>query len=354
MKICIVAPSLRMGGVERASSTLANRFVSEGHQVHFLPIITHEHFFALDQAIQISEPNFNARSLRVWRTIRWLRKVICQSKPDIVLAFNNIYGALAVAALAGTRYKVCVSDRSSPFFKWPWKLDYFTRLIFFFRPPDAVISQTSIAAEFTRKRIRGRYKQTVIPNPLRAPKLHETSRKKIILAVGRLSDYLKGFDRLVVAFSKVDALGWRLVFAGGDDNEQLKALAQQHGVSHNIDYLGAVKDMDKVYSEAGIFVIPSRSEGFPNALCEAMAAGIPCISFDFVAGPSDIITNGVDGILVENGNIDSMADQIQRLITSNDLRKKLGENAKNIRSRLNENVVGQQFLDFLSSVASKP
>ena len=70
-----------------------------------------------------------------------------------------------------------------------------------------------------------------------------------------------------------------------------------------IKFLGKVEEIDKCYAYAGMFVIPSRSEGFPNALAEAMTAGCCCVTFDFVAGPRDIITNNINGIIVENKNM---------------------------------------------------
>jgi GalNAc-alpha-(1->4)-GalNAc-alpha-(1->3)-diNAcBac-PP-undecaprenol alpha-1,4-N-acetyl-D-galactosaminyltransferase len=352
MRICIVAPSLQMGGVERASSTFAN-YLAQSNEVYFLPVFPHKHFFELDNSIAIRQPEFNKKSLQTWRSIRWLRKEIKRIDPQVVFAFNNIYGALTIMALLGTRYKICISDRSSPLFKWPWKIEFFNRIVFYLRPPDGVMSQTSIAAFYTRKRLRGSFKQVVIPNALRPVKEYQIQKKLIILAVGRLGDPLKGFDRLIHAFAKVDKKEWTLAFAGGDDDGQhLKNLALNLGILDHVKFFGKIKDMDRVYAEAGIFVIPSRSEGFPNALCEAMAAGLPCISFNFTAGPSEIISHGVNGILVEDGNIDAMTEQIQRLIESESLRMHLGANAKQIRDRFDENKIGQEVLNFLKSVVS--
>lgn len=351
MRVCIVAPSLQMGGVERASTTLANYLAREGNDVHFLPVFPHPHFFTLHHSISICEPDFNRKSLQTFKSICWLRAEIKRINPEIVLAFNNMYGALTIFALLGTRYKICTSDRSSPFFKWPWKIDVVVRIAFGLRPPDGIISQTSIAARYSRARLRGAFKQVVIPNALRHIQAFDIQRKKIILAVGRLGDPLKGFDRLIQAFSKIPDNGWKLVFAGGDEEGYyLRKQATELGVIQRVVFLGKVKDIDRVYAEAGMFVIPSRSEGFPNALCEAMAAGLPCISFNFTAGPSDIISDGVDGILVEDGNIDALAAEMQRLMASEVLRNELGSNARQIKNRLSDDIIGAKVLDFLKEL----
>lgn len=352
MRICIVAPSLQMGGVERASTTLANYLARKENEVYFMPIFPHPHFFSLHHSIKVCEPNFNRKSLQTLKSIRWLRTEVRRINPDIVLAFNNIYGSLVIFALLGTRYKICTSDRSSPLFKWPWKINAINRIAFNLRPPDGIISQTAIAAHYSRARLRGAFKQAIIPNALRYVQEYEVQRKKIVLAVGRLGDPLKGFDRLIEAFAKIRGNEWKLVFAGGDeDGEYLKKQATELGLAQRVEFLGKVKEIDKVYAEAGMFVIPSRSEGFPNALCEAMAAGLPCISFNFTAGPSDIISNGVDGILVENANIDVLAAEMQRLMESESLRNELGANARKIRNRLHEDIIGEKVLKFLKNVA---
>lgn len=353
MKICIVAPSLQMGGVERASSTIANYFARADEEVDFLCVFPHQFFFELHESVKTRKPEFNQKSLQMWKSIWWLRKEIKRIDPQVVLAFNNIYGALTILALLGTNYKICTSDRSSPLFKWPWKIHLFNKLVFYLSPPDGVISQTAIAAHYTKKRVRGTFKQIVIPNAVRHVQEFAVEREKIVLAVGRLGDYLKGFDRLIRAFALVKDKEWKLVFAGGnEDGGHLKKIASDLNIIDRLEFLGKVKDIDRIYAKSGIFVIPSRSEGFPNALCEAMAAGLPCISFDFIAGPADIISNEVNGILVENGNEMALAEQIQRLIESNDLRLKLGTNARQIRSRLNEDLIGRQYLDFLKALAS--
>jgi glycosyltransferase involved in cell wall biosynthesis len=112
--------------------------------------------------------------------------------------------------------------------------------------------------------------------------------------------------------------------------------------------LGKVKEIDKCYAYAGMFVIPSRSEGFPNALAEAMTAGCCCIAFDFVAGPNEMITNGVDGILVPSGEIQKLAQAIDELIVNDKLRLILSKNAVLLLESLNKKIIVKKILYFIN------
>ena len=121
------------------------------------------------------------------------------------------------------------------------------------------------------------------------------------------------------------------------------------GILNRIEFLGQVKDLDPVYAKASIFVIPSRSEGFPNALCEAMAAGLACIAFDFIAGPRDIINHGYDGIIVEDGNINELAIAIDGMIEDKSTRENFGKKAEALQERLSAEVIGEKMMDFVLS-----
>ena len=141
---------------------------------------------------------------------------------------------------------------------------------------------------------------------------------------------------------------WQLHIAGGDENgQELKNLASKLGILERIKFLGKVQDIDKVYASAGIYVIPSRSEGFPNALAEAMGAGCCCVAFDFVAGPRDMIENGVSGIIVENGNTNKMAKVLDHLILNPEQCIQLGQAAKSIVNKLSPKVITNDIIKLL-------
>jgi glycosyltransferase involved in cell wall biosynthesis len=132
------------------------------------------------------------------------------------------------------------------------------------------------------------------------------------------------------------------------DGSALKQQAQELGIIDRIKFLGKVKDIDLEYAKAGIYVIPSRSEGFPNALAEAMGAGCSCIAFDFTAGPRDIIVDGISGLIIENGNTTEMAKAIDYLIAHPEKRMQLSKEAIKIREKLNENLIAEKIKRFIN------
>lgn len=349
MKILIIGPNVGMGGVEKASSNIANGLKNARHQVTYLALIPEPHFFELET--NYMEPiGFNHSKMSLVKTIKYIRKNVIEIKPDRIIAFTKFYAALANVALLFTTYKIYVSERSSPLYKWPKHIELFSKFAFRLKKPQGVISQTSLASDFHRK-VYGKTKYSIIPNAVREIKLYpEIKRENFILAVGRFHDACKGFDLLIEAFNLIENKDWRLVFAGGtkEEGQYLVNKANQN-LKNRIEFLGHVKEMDLIYAKAGIFVIPSRSEGFPNALIEAMAAGCPCLSFDFVAGPRDIIINGVNGILIEKENVTLLAKKMDEIIKNEVFRNEIGTNALEIREQLSMDNSIDKYLKFLKN-----
>lgn len=350
-KILIIAPCLAMGGIERASSNTANGLNELGAKVYFLSLFKKEAFFKLNEGIEIIEPQgFNKTKLSLLKSVLWIRKEVKRVNPEHILVFNKFYGAITALALLGTKYPYFLSERSSPLFVWRQPMRAINKFAFSIKPPKGVIAQTNIAAEYQRKYFK-KTEVIVIPNSVREVQLFpEIKREKVILAVGRLNDYLKGFDLLIESFAKLKNQDWELHIAGGDEEgEALKEQAERLGVINRIKFLGKVKEIDKCYANAGMFVIPSRSEGFPNALAEAMTAGCCCIAFDFVAGPADIIKDKENGFLVKSGDVSALTQTIDNLICDNQLRLNLSNNAIYLKDFLNKKIVVNKILNFINN-----
>ena len=349
IKILFVAPCLSMGGMERAAVNTANGLSQQGAEIVFLSLFKKPHFFTLNSEVKLLEPvGFNIDSLSLSKSIRWIRTEVQKCKPTHVLAFNKLYGAITALALVGINIPLFISERSSPLFKWQFPFNWINRIAYTINPPKGVIAQTRIAADYQRQYFKHSIVK-VIPNSVREVKLYpEIKRENIILAVGRLHDHLKGFDLLLQAVALLKNQDWEIQIAGGvGEGNPLKKLAIHLGVSHRVKFLGKIKDIDPLYAKAGIFVIPSRSEGFPNALAEAMAAGCCCVAFDFTAGPRDLIKNGVNGIIINNGDTKQLAKSIDNLINDLKLRNILGVNALDVKHRLDLKEISKEILYFL-------
>ena len=215
---------------------------------------------------------------------------------------------------------------------------------------DGIIAQTDTAKKQKQKMLKRYHNIQVIPNPIRPINTYsDINKENIVLGVAR-HYHVKGLDRLIEAFAKTNYSDWRLVIAGnkGPHTEELYQLVEKYKLKKNVQFLGAVKEIDKVFSTAKIFVLPSRSEGFPNALIESMANGVASISFDINAGPSDIIKNEYNGFLVENGNIEALANKIQLLMDNEIIRKKIALNALDLKEQLKVEKIGDLFYNFIT------
>ncbi len=185
----------------------------------------------------------------------------------------------------------------------------------------------------------------VIPNPLSFyPKEESTLLNKKVLAVGKQS-FQKGYDRLLKSWKIVvdQNPDWILdIYGTINKEEKLEEQARELGILKNVNFHAPVKNIAEKYHEASIYVMSSRYEGFGMVLTEAMAYGVPCVSFDCPYGPSDIIKNDVDGYLVPNGNTTQLGNRILDLIKDDQKRLKMGKEAKvNVKAYLSETIVNK-------------
>lgn len=193
----------------------------------------------------------------------------------------------------------------------------------------------------------------VIPNAANfiADKYSDCSAKRVI-AVGRL-DYQKSFDRLIMVWGKVREKmpDWRLdVFGQGEWKEMLQRMIDERGLQDCVRLNGPTKNIGKEYAESSMIVMSSHYEGFPMVMIEAMACGLPAVCFDFKCGPRDIIRQGENGLIVPDGDIDGLAEAMVRLMEDDELRRKMGENAKRVVETYSEEKVMGKWMDMFEEI----
>ena len=175
----------------------------------------------------------------------------------------------------------------------------------------------------------------VIPNPLSFyPSETSSLSNKKVIAVG--SHYhQKGFDILLNIWATVipQFPDWELnIYGKIDDNRTYVKLAEKLKIDNSVNFYMPVKNIGDKYKEASIYTMTSRSEGFGMVLIEAMAYGVPCISFDCPSGPKDIISNDTDGFLIDVGNDKKFAKKLELLMSNSEMRTKMGKNARQTSS----------------------
>lgn len=175
----------------------------------------------------------------------------------------------------------------------------------------------------------------VIPDPLSfLPTQHSPLTEKRVIAVGRYV-YQKGFDLLLQAWAKIEKnhSDWQMAIYGDGNREPYEQQMKELGIDSSRCHLnGPTADIQKEYVNSSVFVFSSRFEGFGMVLVEAMACGLPVVSFACPCGPKDIVKDGDDGLLVENGNLNALTDSLIRLMGDADLRRRMAANGiKNVQ-----------------------
>ena len=364
-----LAGTFNSGGMERIVIDKANWFVSNGHNV---VIVTTEqnnrpNFFPIDERVRridlnimYSETNkdnvvkkFFRRNKKNRLHKRYLKNVLNVEKPDVVISTcgNELFflpdikdGSKKVAEIHFSRWFRIQFNRNGI-----WKLidKYLTRY-------DKIrLSKFDAFVCLTEedKRNWGNLDNLyVIPNFIEPVSNTLASlTQKCFIAVGRLS-YQKGYDRMIEAWRIVNKeySDWKLeIYGGGELYDDLCAMINVYGLSKSIIINRPVSNIHDKYLTSSGLLLSSHYEGLPMVLLEAMSCGLPVVSFNCQCGPADVIENGINGFLVEDGDVSVFADCIKQLIENEKMRSDMGLNAYEISRRFNKEVVMNCWLRLL-------
>jgi GalNAc-alpha-(1->4)-GalNAc-alpha-(1->3)-diNAcBac-PP-undecaprenol alpha-1,4-N-acetyl-D-galactosaminyltransferase len=325
--IALLIPDLAAGGAERVMSILANEFsMQEDIQVHLILYVKPDIFYKLNKNIIIHKLDFNykklPRFLYIARISLFLRKKLKEIKPDALLSFGGKYNSLVLLSAWGLGIRGYISDRSRPGIKYGFIPDLFNP--YAYKLAHGIIVQTSAAKEYAVVKTKHRNIK-LIPNPVPSIKKHDFQRENIILNVGRFIT-TKNQEELVKIFIDINPKDWKLIFIGeGPKLSHCKEIVENTGFTDKIEFIGNTPDVQAYYQRSKIFAFTSSSEGFPNVLAEAMAAGCASISYDCMAGPSDIIDDGKNGFLVDEGNIERYKVKLEFLLSNDDVIRKFSK-----------------------------
>ena len=302
-------------------------------------------------------------SLRPWEPfqnnfyrVKCLRREIKALDADVVISFVDKTNVLVLLATFGLGPRVVVSERIDPLrhrIGWTWQG---LRRLLYIRASAVVVQSHRVVGWAQTFLPRGLVYS--IPNPVEvAPPGKKKDHYALpagrsIVAMGRLTRQ-KGYDLLLRAFAVCAPKHpeWCLVIFGeGEERHQLGTLAKQLGIANRVILPGLAENPTVVLRKADLFVLSSRFEGFPNALLEAMACGLPVVSFDCPCGPREIIRNGEDGVLVPSGNLASLAAAMDSLMANENERKRLSIRAKDVTKRFGLEKVMGMWEDLLSGI----
>lgn len=379
MKIFYIYTALvTKGGADRVITEKANWLAEHGHDVTVVTDtqLGRKPIFPLSQKVRLIDLNidfskeyghvFIVRSYLYYQLMRHYRKeiedLLMQEKPDIVISLLGREISFLTKIKDGSK-KIGEAHTTKHFLRNFHLLEnknvYFKYLTKFFRwSMDRQVKKLDALVVLTQQHVADWNRETpiyVIPNSLPFyPKEASTCDSKRAIIVGRYTE-AKGYDYMIEAWRVVHSKypDWTIhTYATGEDEYRIRQKIKDYDLQDTIIMNKPTDHIMDEYMKSSICVVSSKFEGFSMVLIEAMACGLPCVSFDCPYGPRNIIRDGEDGYLVEYLNTQTLADKICKLIEAPELRKKMGQAGRINVLRYSKDAVMQQWENLFHSIVT--
>ncbi len=333
------------GGLERISIDLMNAMVKRGHTVALMTWDSNDavtHYPLAPQVrwlkLDIGNPDVGAGVAVKAARMKRFRRFVSGFDPDVILGFQSGAALFSRIATLGMGTRVIAAERVSPDM-WKYVRNGFVNKltdIYSLVLADRITVQFPSYIEKYPKILRK--KMVAIPNPVFVPGQAESgvraSGEKVLLYVARLC-FQKNHALLVEAFSRIcDSFkDWQLVLVGdGEYDKLLRDRVARLGLQQRVVFCGAVRDVGQWYQSANLVAFPSLFEGFPNALAESLAWGLPCVGLKSTLGVNCLIEDGINGVLVD-ATVDAFASGLATLMADETRRETMSRNARLVGAR---------------------
>lgn len=352
-KVFFYINTLRKGGAERVILQLATLFNKNGYNTTLITSFNAEDEYKMIDSIKrvslFDKQIQGSRLMRNYKLISSLRSYCKRESPDVLVSFMQEPNFRAVISTIGLKTKTVVSIRNDPKIEYSGRVGRFIgKLILPFA--NGAVFQTKEAMEWFPKRLKR--KSIIIPNPVKE-QFFITERKPNygeIVSVGRLEPQ-KNFSLLIKAFSKVSEILPNLklkIYGEGTLRKELSALIQKLDLTQSVFLMGQTDDVANALSTADVFVLSSDYEGMPNALMEAMAMGIPCVSTNCpCGGPRMLINDGENGFLFQVGDQSDLEQKLLNVFSNEEIKHFISDNAKESSKCFDSERVYKKWKSFL-------
>lgn len=356
VKCLFVIPRMGNGGAERVLATLANELTKQDYEIKIITLTSDESFYKLEDGVEIIGAGYEIsknkliRNLDMFnngvRSLFYINRNIKEWQPQIVISFLTHTNILSlIIKFFHPKMKLIISERCEP-----WVRNFPTRIItkYFYPFSDVIVCQSKMVSEFFPRHAKGKIR--VIQNPINMESISNeiiAVRRKTIIGVGRLFEQ-KNFSLLIDCFNDIkdDFPEHKLeIYGEGHLRDKLQQQINDLELADRAFLMGVKSNVMKYVSDAELYVMSSNFEGFPNALVEAMASGMPVISTDFSTGVARELIKEDNGIIIPVGDRNSMTQAMRKILSNTELRKTMSSENKKIKKDLSTEVIVKKWVE---------